>query len=140
MLSTACPHGAPQADIHALSPRSPASGIFIHGIGQAFAHRLTFERDAMSVVDEPIEDGVGDGGLADDFVPGIYGQLAGDEGGFKPMAVFHHVEQIPALGGAERFQAEVVEDDEIGVRQLLEHAGIAALAVGEGKRAAYRPR
>jgi hypothetical protein len=36
----------------------------------------------VGVVQEPIEDGVGQGGLAEVFMPVFDGQLTGDEGGF----------------------------------------------------------
>ena len=36
---------------------------------------LALEVDAAGVVDEPVEDGVGDDGIADEFVTAIDGQL-----------------------------------------------------------------
>ena len=45
----------------------------------SFAQALAGEFDPVGVVDEAIEDGVGDGGIADDFVPAIDGHLAGDD-------------------------------------------------------------
>ena len=35
--------------------------------------------EALGVVDEAIEDGIGEGGIADDIVPGFDGALAGVE-------------------------------------------------------------
>ena len=44
------------------------------------AHRARpFELEAVGVVDEAIEDGIGEGGLADEVVPGFDGELAGDQ-------------------------------------------------------------
>jgi len=33
------------------------------------SHAFAFEVDAVCVVDDPVEDGVSDGGFADEFVP-----------------------------------------------------------------------
>ena len=42
------------------------------------AHRtLSFELEAVGVVDEAIKDGIGEGGIADEIVPGFDGELAG---------------------------------------------------------------
>ena len=46
-----------------------------------FAHGISFQFDVMGIVYEPIEDGVGHGGIADNFVPAIDGELAGEHGG-----------------------------------------------------------
>lgn len=43
------------------------------------AHAVAFEGDAMGIVDDPIEYGIGDGGLADHVVPGRHGELGGDQ-------------------------------------------------------------
>ncbi len=56
----------------------------------------------MGVVDEPVEDGVGEDGVADDVVPGVDGKLAGDDGGAAAVAVLEDLEQVAALGGADR--------------------------------------
>jgi len=48
-------------------------------------------------MDEPVEDGVGEGGLADDFVPVPDGHLAGDEGGSAAIAVFNDLEEVASL-------------------------------------------
>ena len=48
-----------------------------------FSHRLSLQADLVGVVDEAVEDGVGQGGIADVLVPVFDGQLAGDEGGAR---------------------------------------------------------
>ena len=42
------------------------------------AQRRAFEIDAMRAVDNAVQDGVGEGGIADDLVPTIHRDLAGD--------------------------------------------------------------
>ena len=50
------------------------------------AHGFALELDAVGVVDEAVEDGIGEGGLADHLVPGVDGQLAGDDGASRGRA------------------------------------------------------
>ncbi len=66
----------------------------------------------MGVVDEAVEDGVGIGGIADEVVPFIDGDLAGDEGGAAAVALFEDFEEVMACAGIERLEAPVVEDEE----------------------------
>ncbi len=53
----------------------------VDGVGCAPPHGLSIEIDAIGVMDEAIEDGVGQCGVADELVPVIDGELAGDESG-----------------------------------------------------------
>jgi hypothetical protein len=48
--------------------------------GGAFAQpvALAFERDHGGVVDEPVDEGGGDHGVAEDFAPGFESAVAGD--------------------------------------------------------------
>jgi hypothetical protein len=41
--------------------------------------RVTAQFDAVGAVEQPVEDGIGDGRLAERLVPVADGQLAGDE-------------------------------------------------------------
>ncbi len=43
-------------------------------------HAVSCEFEAVSVVDEAVEAGVGEGWVADDVGPEVYGDLAGDDG------------------------------------------------------------
>ena len=54
------------------------SGDF--GFVNRFSHGVSVELDAIGVVDEAVEDGVGEGGFIDNIVPGIDRKLACDEG------------------------------------------------------------
>ena len=58
---------------------------------------------------EPVEDGVSDGGIADPFVPGVDGVLAGDEGGAAPLAVVEDLEEEAVLVGLEGRQSPIVD-------------------------------
>src|SRR5215471_7669711 len=68
------------------------------------------EIDAVCVVDESIEDGVGVSRITDQLVPFIHGDLAGDDRGAPPVSLLEDLEEIMASGGVERFEAPIVKD------------------------------
>jgi hypothetical protein len=70
----------------------------------------------VSVVEQPIAKGVGDGGIAEVVVPLRDGDLADDDRGAMAMAVFDDLEQIPALAVGERSEPPVVEDEDVAGR------------------------
>jgi len=74
------------------------------------------EIEAVCVVNETVENGVGDGWVSDDLVPMIHGNLACDDGGATLMPVVDDLEEIAALVGGERSQSPVVEDEELDPR------------------------
>ena len=67
------------------------------GLSQA----LSLEVDAVGVVDESVEDGVGDGGIADELVPAIDGQLAGHDDRSRLVSILDDFEEVAALLGIE---------------------------------------
>ena len=64
----------------------------------------------MGIVDEPVEDGIGEGGAADDVVPGVDGQLAGDDGGGAAVSVLEDLEQVAAFVRGEGGEAPIVQE------------------------------
>ena len=63
----------------------------------------------MGVVNETIKDGVGEGRIADGFVPVFDGQLACDNCGGAPMTVFEDFQEVPALRDGEDGKAPIVD-------------------------------
>ncbi len=53
-----------------------------------FPHRSSFEFHGVGIVDQPVKDGVGCGGIADLFMPVLHRELTGDQRGAQSMAVF----------------------------------------------------
>ncbi len=94
---------------------------------------LSFEVDAVGVVDEAIEDCVGDGGISDNFVPAIDGQLAGDDDRTSFISVFDDLEQIAALIGVERLRSPVIKNEQIETSDSTQHLGITAIGAAECK-------
>jgi hypothetical protein len=68
------------------------------GSAQAFAGKF----DAVGVMDETVQDGVGIGGIADDFVPTVDRELGCDHRGAAAIALFEDFQEIMAGGGASR--------------------------------------
>ena len=69
------------------------------GLVTGFAQAFSLQFDAMSVVDDAIEDSVGDGGIADDVMPVFQRQLAGDQDGSDVVAILDDFEEIASLIG-----------------------------------------
>ena len=63
-------------------------GLVKLGLGGAqLAHALSLQFEAVCAVHEPVQHGVGDGGIADVLMPVLHGHLAGDDGGGPVMPV-----------------------------------------------------
>ena len=77
-------------------------------------------------MNEAIEDGVGQGWVADGLVPVLDRQLAGDDGGGAAVAVFEDFQQVTALGGGEDGEAPVVDDQHLPAGDGFEDAFMAA--------------
>jgi len=63
----------------------------------------------VGVMNEAIEDGITEGGVADDVMPVIDGELAGDECRALSVTVLEHFEEISAFGLGEGLESEVVD-------------------------------
>jgi hypothetical protein len=79
------------------------------GLRLAAAHGAAAELDAVGVLDQAVEGGVGQGGVGDGLVPGVDGELADDEGGAELVAVLCDLEQVLGLLRADGRDEEVVE-------------------------------
>ena len=69
------------------------------------------EIDPVRVVDKPIEDGVSVSWIADQFVPFVDRDLAGDDRRSASIAFFKNLEQFVTCGGIERLKPPVIEDE-----------------------------
>ena len=109
------------------------------GRGQA-AEGAAGEGEPVRVVHEPVEDRVPEGGIADHVVPVLDGQLAGDERRPAAGAIFDELQQIAPFAVAERREAPVVQDQEIGLGQRLHHLAVGAVGAGVHEFFAQEPR
>src|SRR5271169_5839995 len=85
----------------------------------------------MRIVDEAIQDGVGVSGVANDLMPGGQGELGGDDRRPAAVSLLENFEQIMTGAGVEGFEAEVVENEQIGAAERFDEARMAAVASGE---------
>ena len=67
----------------------------------------------MGVVNEAVEDGVGISRVADEGVPFVDGDLTGEDGRAAPVALLEDFVEVPAGTGVERFEAPIVENEEL---------------------------
>ena len=107
--------------------RSSRFGLFASGAAQALAGQL----DAMRIVDEAVQDGVGVSGVANDLMPCGQGELGGDDRRPAAVSLLENFEQIVTGAGVEGFEAEVVENEQIGAGDGFDEARMAAVASGE---------
>jgi hypothetical protein len=100
-------------------------------LGGDLSHAVSLEDEAVGVVDEAVEDGVGDGGVGDDLMPMIDRHLTGEDGRSALVAIIDDFEEITTLLSGERGEAPVVEDEQVDPRQHLEEPCIASVTAGE---------
>jgi len=89
------------------------------------------EVDAVGVVDDAIEDRIGIGRIADEIVPFVDWDLAGDDGRSAAVAFFEDLKKIVARGGIERFEAPIIKDEQLHTAERPQDASVAAIAAGE---------
>ena len=75
----------------------------------ALALGFTGDLDAVGVVDDAIEDGVGDCWFRDHPGPVLHGDLTGDQQRGPGVALLDDLEQVAAALGGEVLQPPVVE-------------------------------
>src|SRR5205823_9255332 len=83
------------------------------------------------VVNQPIEDGVGISRVADEGVPFVDRNLAGEDGRATSVAFLEDFVEVTTGTGVERFEAPIVEDEELDTGEAAQDAGISAVTAGE---------
>ena len=76
--------------------------------------------DAMSVVDQAIEDRIGVGRIADQRMPLVDRDLTGDDGRAAAIAFFEDLEEVVAGAGFERLETPIVEDQQLGASKAAQ--------------------
>ena len=104
-------------------------GASIFGRRAPLAQALAGELEPVGVVDDAIEDGVGERRHADHVVPAIDRNLAGDDEGAGVVAVLDDFEQIARLIGGQRLRSPIVEDEQFGARDRAQQPGVAPVAM-----------
>src|ERR1700736_5159425 len=97
------------------------------------AHAFAGEFDAVGIVNETVQDGVGIGRIADYFVPSVYWKLGGNHRGAASVAFLEDFQEIVPGGGVERLQAPIVEDQKVGAAEVAQKPGMAPVAARQRK-------
>ncbi len=97
------------------------------------AHAFAGEIEAIGIVYDAIEDGVGESWIADKFVPAADGELRSDDKRTTAVAILDDFEQIALLFGQHRFGSQIVDDEESDARQLAHEFVVTAIAMGKGE-------
>ena len=85
------------------------SRLILVGPAQAIAGEI----DAMGIVDEAVENGVGISRIADHLVPFVDRDLARQDGRAPAVAFFEDLVQVAAGAGVERIEAPIIENEEL---------------------------
>jgi hypothetical protein len=95
------------------------------------AHAFAGEFDAVGIVNETVQDGVGIGRIADYFVPSVYWKLGGNHRGAASIAFLEDFQEIMSGGGVERLQSPIVEDQKVGAAEVAQKTGMATVAADQ---------
>ncbi len=74
----------------------------------------------MGIVDEAIEHGVGIGGISNEHMPLVHGELAGDDGGTVTVAIFEDFQEVMTGAGIERLEPPIIEDQQIDTAEAAQ--------------------
>ncbi len=94
------------------------------------AHGFAFELEAVSVVDEAVEDRIGIGWIVDPLMPAGDRKLTGDQRRALAVAIFQELEQVVPGVAIERLQAPVVQDEQFDPGEALHPSGNTSIAFG----------
>jgi hypothetical protein len=66
-------------------------------LGFFLSHRISFQIDFVSIVDNAIQDGVSQRWVLNELMPMIYGELTGDQGRPESVAIVDDFQEISTL-------------------------------------------
>lgn len=72
----------------------------------------------MGIVQEAVEDGVGEGCFADVIVPVVDRELTGDQGRAQTIAILDDFHPVVTLGRSEFLYPRIIENEQVGFSQL----------------------
>ena len=83
----------------------------------------------MGVMDDAVEDRVGESWITDQIVPSVDRDLAGDQRGTTAVAFLDDLQQVVPLLGGEWLQAPIVQDQQLHPAECPHQPGVTAIAV-----------
>ena len=100
--------------------------------------KLSPATNAIGVVNDAVEDGVGERGNADQVMPTVHGNLAGDDERAFVVTVFDDFEEIARLVGRERLWTPVIQDEQFDADERAQEPGVARIAMAIARSANNR--
>src|SRR5260370_19155427 len=103
-------------------------------LAQTFAAQF----DPIGIVDDAIENGVGQSGIAHELVPAVDGKLACDDQRAGVVAILSDLQQIALLLGQQRLRSPIVEYEQVDAAELTHQLGVAPVTAPQcqlGKQA-----
>ena len=85
----------------------------------------------MGVMDKPVEDSIGNGGIADLFMPVRYGKLTGDDGGSVPMSFLNDLQEVSSFGVGHGGETEIINHKDLGIGKLVDGFAVASVSLGQ---------
>ena len=85
----------------------------------------------MSVVNQPVEDSIGDGGIADLFMPVLHGELTGDDSGGMAVSFLNDLQEVSSFGIGHGSKAEIVNHQDMGLGEFVDGLAVASVSLGQ---------
>jgi hypothetical protein len=114
--------------------------LLIGGWLSSNSHEAWPEESArVGVVNQPVQDAVGDGWIADLRMPTVYRQLTGQHRRTPAVAVITDLQEAGTLIVAQRRHGEVIHQQHIGERDALQQPAQTAVGprLGQGRGRAW---
>lgn len=105
----------------------------IGGVRAEFSQGSSGQGDAVRVIDQSIQNRIAESGIPDAFMPVLERDLTGQECRASAGAIFDQFQEIPSFPIADRRQAPVVKDEQIGFAQLREQFAVRAVRAGDNE-------
>jgi hypothetical protein len=85
----------------------------------------------VCTVEDAVADGIGDGRVGEEVMPALVFELTGHDCRAEAVTVFEDLEEVATRVLGERSDREVVEDEDIDLRNACEQARMRAVGARE---------
>ena len=87
----------------------------------------------MRIVNEAVEDAVGNGGIADLIMPVSQGDLAGQDSGAGGVTVVADFEKVTTFRVGQRSHCPIIDNQHVNAGDAVQEFGQAAVDAGNGE-------
>jgi len=85
----------------------------------------------MGVMDQSVEDGIGDGGITDLFMPVLHGELTGNDGGSVAVSFFKDLQEVSSFGVGHGGETKIINHQDMGLGEFVDGFPVASVSLGE---------